>query len=93
MLFNHKELWNVSYECKSLILSLTNKLPNKRPTPIDALKSFWFEDLDDKNKEAQFSNDDKQVFIERMKHCINMTPLEKVLRRSISKKAISKNIE
>jgi len=57
------------------------------------LKSYWFQDINDKAKEAQFSENDKKILIKQMKHCYEMTSLEKVLRRSIAKKAKSKNIE
>jgi len=91
--FNHTELWNVSLECKSLILSLLAIHPHARPNPIHAMRSFWFDNKEVLNEKLLFTEADRLLFIERMKKCLNMTPMEKLLRRSIAKKAVSNNLD
>lgn len=43
---NHKELWKVSFDCKSLLLSLISKQINKRLSPIELIKSVWLEETE-----------------------------------------------
>lgn len=39
--FNHKDIWNVSLDCKGLIIDLMDSDPDARPTTIDLLASKW----------------------------------------------------
>jgi len=42
---NHRELWTVTFDCKSLLLSLITK-NNKRLDPIELIKSVWLEETE-----------------------------------------------
>lgn len=90
---NHKELWKVTFDCKSLIMTCITKQSKTRLGPLELIKSVWLEETE---KELISFTADEEKFdqlVGLLYKCLEYTNIEVAIRRSISRRAKITNKE
>lgn len=87
--FNHKDIWSVSLDCKGLIMELMHDEAESRPDTRAIINSKWLKPLMDyyspKGNSINLRLFDK--YIQKMKDCVHLNLLERVVLKTIARKA------